>query len=276
MGLLFLLSLLLLAIITSALFTALLWAIPPFRQLIQPDGQFRPSHSDDLFDALDALVESERCFRIEWGPSVKSLFETLKALVEANPSHAAAIVLAFEPRLSQLRRDSFDFGGDVWRMFHGAEEDWIQHIMRVAPVSWLKDLWQEADHKRDQIWLFELIIRNKVKPISLHEDESPNRIFIECEQKIFLLRDSDKEYNTMRRISNILLTNDVRKWTTDPNDKVNSFLEAKEFRRWTRYPNDKVNSNQVSGRGPEPLGALIYRNIELIAPKETGYEIPAL
>jgi len=283
------------AVAVSFFLTKLIWTIPFVRKFheIASYNEIIKKSSDDQIDEHPPLVDFTNF-------DDAYLFEAVKLLVKHEPSRAAAIVVTLEPRLSQLRKDMWELGGDAWSAFHEAAEDWAQHMMTVAPVSWIMDLWQKADHRRDQIWLFELIFRNKAKPIYLHEDESPNGIFIECEQKIFLLRASDKEYNTMKCISSILLTKKIFGWIRNPDDIVNSnpvrpidmILATEEARKWTKDANDIINTfldqeakgiiprrgsdlESVLGQGPKTIGALIDRKVGLIAPEETERQIPA-
>jgi hypothetical protein len=205
------------AVVISFLLARLIWCIPLARRLHQIAiyNEMITKSSYDRIDKRPPLADFANL-------DDAYLFEAMKVLVECEPSRAAEVVVTLEPRLSRLRRDMLGLGGDAWGAFCEAAEDWAQHIMTVAPVSWLTDLWQRADHKRDQVWLFELIFGNEAKPVSLHEDESPDGIFIECERRKLLLRVSDKEYNTMRHIRSILATKEFHRWVQNPDDIVYS------------------------------------------------------
>ncbi len=219
-------------------------------------------------DVYQAAFDLANCISFDDG----YLFQVMKVMVECEPSRAATIVLTFEPRLSRLQQASLDLGGSAWKAFHEVAEDWAQHMMTVAPISWVKDLWQEASHEWDQIWLFEYIFKNKAKPIALRE-EFPDRISIECEQEILPLKASRKEYNTLKYIETILAANQfLNEVNHHPISAIYSIVPKIRTRSWTKDTKraQTTRSESLLGDSQSTIGALMKQKAELIVREELG------
>lgn len=165
-------------------------------------GKRHPAIFYETLAVLRSLAPSAHAFETARGLVVSAnfddgyLFEATKVLVECEPPSVSGIVLEFEPRLSKLRQACLELGGDEWIAFCEGANDWAEHLLTLGPGSWLSGLCQKADQMTDPIWIFELFREN------VHSSAG---------SEYWLLR------QTLRR----LVSEDVRHWAYDPNDKVN-------------------------------------------------------
>lgn len=166
------------------------------------------------YDTAFALVN---CLNFDDG----YLFEAIKVLVECQPSQASKIILMLEPRLTQMRQFTQDIGGDEWNAFREAANDCAKQLLELAPISWIKELWEEANHMPEGAWLFELLFCNGVTPVVNLQDEPFDEYFMEYASKRVRLKVSRKDEWTRRLFRRIAAYEEVRKWAHDPNDDVN-------------------------------------------------------
>jgi hypothetical protein len=166
-------------------------------------GRRQPEIFYETLAALRLLAPSAQAFEVARGLVVSAnfddgyLFEATKVLVECEPSSVSAIVLEFEPRLSELRQACLELGGDEWIAFCEGANDWAEYLLTLGPGSWLSQLCQKADQMTDPVWILELFCEN------YHSS-------------------SGSEYWLLRETTRRLVFGGVRDWAYNPNDKVNA------------------------------------------------------
>jgi len=154
------------------------------------------------------------------------LFEALKVLVECEPSRTSGIVLMFELRLSDLRRSVQNLGEDEWNAFCEAANDWAEHILKLGPETWIKDLWEKANHTPEQSWLFECLFSRKDIPVRIYKKELPDEYFIEYRSKKIPIMVSKKDKWTRKPLILKSLLEETFQWADDPDDIVNVIDES--------------------------------------------------
>jgi len=125
------------------------------------------------------------------------LFETVRVLIKCHSEKILEILLRYEPRLSELRKEILNDEKER-DDFQEFLEDWAQFILSLVPKSeiWFCDFWEKADHNADQTWLFELTLNKKIPgSLILTKDEKGN-LYI---NKTKLNRPPDnKDYYTIK------------------------------------------------------------------------------
>lgn len=257
---------LLAAVVVSLVLVRLIWFIPSVKkfQEIAVYNEIIEKSSDEINEQplLADFTDSDDAY----------LFEAIKLLVKHEPSRAAAILIALEPDLSRLRKDMLKLGGSAERAFHKSAEDGIEYIMKVAPISWVTDLWQKASHKRDQIWLFKYLFKNKAKPFLLH-DEFSDKISVECGRETLFLKASRKEHNTLRSINRTLVTNQyVSEANRHSISPIYDIVPPVRSRSWTRYTGRAYLAHMESSleQSQRNIGTLVKRKIDLVVREELG------
>jgi len=128
------------------------------------------------------------------------LFEALTVMVECEPTLTVKMILLYEPRLTEHRKLIHQLN-DVNEIdvFNEVADTWAKHVFKYAPNTWLCDLWGDACHTTEQIWLFELLFCNSEYPIYLDFDKCVLHYY----GKPIPIEFSDKDYWTRRHITGL-------------------------------------------------------------------------
>lgn len=192
-----------------------------------PMGKENPDVFFDVFAVLRSLTPSDHAYKTAFDLINSAnfddgyLFEAIKVLIDCKPSKAAQSILFLEPRLSQLRKDVRELESDEWITFCEVANDWVQYVLKLSPISWLKELWEEASHEKDQLWLFRLVFANDHNSPQLNEDESSNTYSIKYGSRKVPLKVSGKDFWTRKNIRRTLICNEFSEWSDNVNDLVN-------------------------------------------------------
>lgn len=150
------------------------------------------------------------------------LFEAIKVLVECKPTHVSRILVALEPRLSNLFRLAEAIRGDEWVAFCDTANKWVQFLLEYATLTWLSDFWEKADHTAGQLWLFKQIYCNEAIPTSFYHDRNTDKYVVKYANNEFPLKIPKKAY-----------------WTRDCLLEKSTYARSN---RWSNRPDDNVYS----------------------------------
>ncbi len=211
--------------------------------------------SSSAFDTVLALVDSAN---FDDG----YLFDAMTVLIECEPSRTSEIVLRLEPRITRLRSNIWALGSqEEMDAFREAADDWCAHALQLGPRIWLSELWEQADHSPEQIWLFELLFGNSTVPVYLIENTKDVKMesIIEYAGKRTRVRFADKDRWTRRRISRWSQYSMFTKLDFTSLDETNAstvLRHAQEIQLRPRNPGRSL---------PTALSKLIRDNVELFA-----------
>lgn len=192
-------------------------------------GVFGRQHPKVLYETISALASlSPSEYAYETASDLIDsanfddgyLFEATKILVECKPNDAAKIVLRFEPRLTQLFAITNRIGGNEYKVFCEAAENWAEFFLNKGTITWLSELFQEAIHSPDQKWLFEVLFSNNNVPIFLNWDRESN-FWITYREKKVMVQVSRKDYHTRTMLLNRKSRKEAYSWISDERDIVN-------------------------------------------------------
>jgi hypothetical protein len=214
-----------------------------------PMGKQNPDVFFDTFAVLRSLAPSIHAYEAAFDLINSAnfddgyIFEAIKVLVECEPSQTAKFILFLEPRLSQLRKETRELGGDEWLTFCEVAVDWVQHILKLAPISWLKELWEEASHDSDQLWLFSLIFAsNHNFPRLFIKYGASDTYFIRSDSREVPLKVSDKDIWTRRALRRVLICCEFYEWSDSDSDLVNNIYLPHEKKPLGHVIRDKCES----------------------------------
>lgn len=148
------------------------------------------------------------------------LFDAMKVLIECQPSQTAKTLLELIPRLTHLREQAMELGGEEVEACKEATRGWVEHIARYAPLTQIKSFYEDASHAPSEVWLFKALFDPEYSPIRLiQEDESSDPVLVSPGGRLPIAL-PQHAYWTTRAILRRADIAELSSWINDPDESV--------------------------------------------------------
>lgn len=150
-------------------------------------AQTRPSRAD-LSNVKASIAEADGDFEM--------VFRIAGDFVASYPDSIGGTMVCLEPLLRRVRNRALKAGRQLGLAFDEAASEWARSVIDAHPPAWVGQLWGEAKHTTDEVWLFELLFSNVAMSLVVLSDG----YFANIHEELVPLAFRDSQYSTVQGI----------------------------------------------------------------------------